>query len=69
MYGAVIHDTRRESASTYFGTQSEAGNVEVALQLVKKKGYKPSHALKMLHRLLNKTEVSKGSRHIEISIH
>ena len=36
MYGAVIHDTRRESASTYFGTQSEAGNVEVALQLAKK---------------------------------
>jgi hypothetical protein len=36
MHGAVIHDKRRESTSTYFGTQSEAGNVEVALQQAKK---------------------------------
>ena len=37
MHGAVIHDKRRETASTYFGTQSETGNVEVALQQAKKR--------------------------------
>jgi len=31
MHGAVIHGKRRESASIYFGTQSEAGNAEVVL--------------------------------------
>lgn len=36
MHCAVIHDKRRESASTYFSTQSEAGNAEVALQQAKK---------------------------------
>jgi hypothetical protein len=32
MHGAIIHDGRWGSASTYFGTQSEAGSAEVALQ-------------------------------------
>ena len=36
MRDAIIHNKRKDSASIYFATQSEAGNAEVALQQAKK---------------------------------
>jgi hypothetical protein len=68
MYGAIIHDKRKKVLPPTLVHRQKLGTLKWLCSKIKK-AYKSSHALKMLHRLLNKTEASKGARHIEKSTH